>query len=294
MIRPMTVLAQSRPLPLADGAAPEHIVDVLIKERAPRLAASPAWPLARPVLYALLGYRPARAMADRVSELGGRQAMDHVSDLLKLKVDARGLERMPGSGRLIVVANHPTGLADGVAVDDALKPLRPDAIYFANADAFRVNPRFEEVFVPVEWVEAKRTRERARLTVRAAQAALEAERPLVIFPAGRISRVHGGVLSDPPWAASALSLARRHGAPVLPIHLDGPPSTLFRLFDHLSPELRDITLFHELLNKRGGAFRLTVGPLIPSQAIKDPAEDIQRLKRYVESELPADPDRAFA
>jgi putative hemolysin len=294
MIRAMTALAQTRPRPMADGAAPEHIVDVLIKERAPRLAASPAWPLARPVLYALLGYRPARAMADRIAGLGGGEAMDYISGLLELKEAARGLERMPKTGRVIVVANHPTGLADGVAVDDALRPLRPDLIYFANADAFRVNPRFEEVFIPVEWVEAKRTRERTRLTVRAAQAALEAERALVIFPAGRISRVHGGVLSDPPWAPSALSLARRHGAPVLPIHLHGPPSTLFRLFDHLSPELRDITLFHELLNKRGGAFRVTVGPLIPSQAIGEAAEDIGRLKHYVETVLPADPDQAFA
>jgi putative hemolysin len=290
----MTVLAQTPPRPLADGAAPEHIVDVLIKERAPRLAGSAAWPLARPALYALLGYRPARAMADRVSGLGGRQAMDYASALLQLKVTARGLERVPAKGRLIVVVNHPTGLADGVAVDDALRPLRPDLIYFANADAFRVNPRFEEVFIPVEWVEAKRTRERTRLTLRRAQEALEAERAVVIFPAGRIARLRGGALRDPPWAASALSLARRHGTPVLPIHLEGPPSTLFRLFDHVSPELRDITLFHELLNKRGGSFRLTVGPLIPSQAINDPAEDIERLKRYVETVLPADPDQAFA
>ena len=294
MIRAMTALAQTPPRPLAGGAAPEHIVDVLIKERAPRLAASAAWPLARPVLYALLGYRPARAMADHIAALGGRESMDYVCALLKLKTTARGLERAPKAGRMIVVVNHPTGLADGVAVDDVLKPLRSDVIYFANADAFRVNPRFEEVFIPVEWVEAKRTRERTRLTVRGAQAALEAERALVIFPAGRISRVQRGVLSDPPWASSALSLARRHDAPVLPIHLEGPPSTLFRLFDHLSPELRDITLFHELLNKRGGAFRLTVGPLIPSEAIRDPAEDIRRLKRYVETILPADPDQPFA
>lgn len=294
MIRPMTVVLDT-PSDRAAGAEPEeHIVDVLIKERAPKLSASAAWPLARPVLYALLGYRPARAMADRVAELGGRQAMDYASALLTLKVTARGLDRVPAEGRLIVAVNHPTGLADGVAVDDALRPIRPDVIYFANADALRVNPRLEEVFIPVEWVEAKRTLERTRLTVRRAQAALEAERAVVIFPAGRISRQRRGILSDPPWAASALSLARRHGAPVLPVHLEGPASTLFRLFDHVSPELRDITLFHELLNKRGRAFRLTIGPLIPSSAINDPAEDISRLKRYVETVLPADPDQAFA
>lgn len=289
----MTVAVQTSSAGIA-GRRPGHIVDVLIRERAPRLARSAAWPLARPLLYALLGYQPARAMADRVAALSAREAMDYVSGLLSLKTTVQGLDRVPGKGRMIVVANHPTGLADGVAMDDALKPLRPDLIYFANADALRVSPRLEEVFIPVEWVEAKRTLQKTRLTVKRAQQALEAERALVIFPAGRISRARAGVITDPAWAPSALSLARRHHAPVLPIHLDGPPSTLFRLFDRVSPELRDITLFHELLNKTGGAFRVAIGPLIPSEVIADPAEDTQRLKRYVETVLPVDPDRPFA
>ncbi len=276
------------------GAASAHIVDVLIAERAPRLSASWTWPLVRPLLYALLDYRKARIMADRLAGIGGLEAMDYASALLKLSVAATGLERIPRNGRVIVVANHPTGLADGVAVDDALKPIRSDRLYFANADARRISRRLDEIFIPVEWVEAKRTRETIRLTVRRAQEALEAERALVIFPAGRIARRKSGVLCDPPWAASALSLARRHGAPVLPIHLAGPPSRLFRLFDHLSAELRDITLFHELLNKQGGAFRVTVGPLIPPEAIGHPDETTLRLKSYVEEVLPFHPDQPFA
>ncbi len=81
---------------------------------------------------------------------------------------------------------------------------------------------------------------------------------------------------------------------MLPIHLSGPPSRLFRLFDHLSAELRDVTLFHELLNKQGGAFRLTIGPPIAPEAIGDPAETTQRLKAYVEGVLPLHPDQPFA
>jgi putative hemolysin len=288
------LLDASRP-DASTAQAAEHIVDVLIRERAPRLSASPAWPALRPALYALLGYRQARAMADAVAALGGRASMDYASGLLRLKVASRGAERIPGSGRLIVVVNHPTGLADGVAVDDVLKPVRPELMFFANADAHRVNPRLDEVFIPVEWVEAKRTRERLRTTLQQAQAALEAERCLVIFPAGRIARrAPAGGLADPPWASSALSLARRYKAPVLPVHLKGPPSTLFQLFNRVSPELRDITLFHELLNKRGRAFDLTIGALIRPQAIGDPAETTQRLKRYVERVLPFEPDRPFA
>ena len=296
MIAAMSVILQaSAPAEDAARGAPDHIVDVLIKERAPRLSRSAAWPIARPLLYWLLDYRKARAMADTVAGLGGRAALDHVSDLLRLKVETRGVERVPAQGRLIVIVNHPTGLADGVAIDDALKPIRPDLVFFANSDAHRVNPRLSEVFIPVEWVEAKRTRERTRLTLKLAQAALEAERPIVIFPAGRIARrAKAGVMTDPPRAASALSLARRHHSPILPVHLDGPPSTLFRLFGRVSRELRDITLFHELLDTHGGTFRVTIGPLIPPGVVEDPAVATLRLKTYVEQVLPADPDRPFA
>jgi putative hemolysin len=277
------------------SAASPHIVDVLIAERAPRLSRSWLWPLIRPPLDALLGYRGARALADEVASRGGYEAMDYVSGLLRLKVEVRGLDHVPRQGRFIAVINHPTGLADGVAVYDALKPIRPDLVFFANSDAHRVSPRLDEVFIPVEWVEAKRTRERTRLTLDMATEAMEAERPILIFPAGRIARrALDGVLEDPPWMASAVSLARRHKAPLLPIHLEGPPSRLFRLFDHVSEELRDITLFHELLNKAGKGFRLTIGRPIPPTAIgQDTTAFTEALKAYVERGLAKDADAQF-
>jgi putative hemolysin len=233
-------------------------------------------------------------MADAIAPMGGRAAMDYVSSLLKLQVTVTGAERIPPTGRVVMVCNHPTGLADGIAAYDALKAARPELIFFANSDAQRVNPRLSEIFIPVEWVETKRTRERTRLTLTSAHAAFEAERALVIFPAGRISVPEHGVLTDPPWAPTAISLARRHGAPILPVHVAGPPSVLFNLLDRVSLELRDITLFHELLNKRGKAFAVTIGPLIAADAIEDDSAAMTvRLKAYVERTLPGRPDQPF-
>ncbi len=282
----------STPAPASPG---QHIVDVLIAERAPRLAASPAWPIARPLLYRLLDYRRARDMADAIAPLQGREALDYVSRLLEVKVEVRGLERIPEAGRLVIVANHPTGIADGVAAWDALRGRRPDLCFYANADAHRVVPGFSDVLIPVEWVEAKRTRERTRTTLQMTREAMEAGRALAIFPAGRLARRGAdGRLSDPPWMSSALSIARRYDAPVAPVHVTGPYSTLFHAFDRVSQELRDVTLFHELLNKRGGRFTLTVGPVIPPDRLDADAEvATDALKAYVETQLPQDPDRPF-
>jgi len=273
-----------------------HIVDVLIAERAPRLTGSAAWPLVRPALYGLLDYAKARRMADAIGPMGGRQALDYVSDLLELTVWTAHLDRLPASGRCLVVCNHPTGIADGLAVHDALRTVRNDLIYFANADALRVSPRLSETVVPVEWVTAKRTREKTRATLQAAKEAFEAERCVVMFPAGRLARVGpDGLLTDPEWAATAASLARKYEAPVIPIHVSGPTSRLFHLFDKVSQELRDITLFHELLNKKGRAFDLIVGRPIPPLALDIDAQSATlKLKTFVERTLAADPDATFA
>ena len=273
-----------------------HIVDVLIAERAPRLARSPAWPLLRPLLYAVLDYGKARRMADAIAPMTGSEALGFVSDLLSLRVTATGVQQIPTTGRCVVICNHPTGIADGVAVYDALKAVRPDICFYANADAQRVCARFEDVLIPVEWVEAKRTRERLRTTLTMTRQAMEAGRCLVIFPAGRISRRQAdGSIRDKDWAASAVSIARKYEAPVVQVHVTGPWSTLFHAFDQVSQELRDITLFHELLNKQSQPFTLTIGADVAPAALDgDPATVTARLKTYVERDLPARPDRPFA
>lgn len=273
-----------------------HIVDVLIAERAPKLSRSPTWPLVRPLLYALLGYGKARAMADAIAPMGGKAALDFVSDLLAIDVQVSGLQHIPREGRLVIVANHPTGIADGVAVYDALKAVRPDIIFYANSDAHRVCARFDETLIPVEWVAAKRTRERTRLTLTMTREVLEAGRALMVFPAGKLARRDAnGALTDPVWMPTAISVAVKYDAPIVPVHVDGPWATLFHFFDRFSGELRDITLFHELLNKTGQRFTITIGqPIPPDRLDPDAAVASAAIKTYVERTLPFEPDRPFA
>lgn len=291
----MTAAALTSPAARPSTEGP-HICDVLIAERAPRLTRSAVWPLARPFLYRLLNYRQAVRMADAVQPLSGAEALDHMSDLLDLKVTTMNADRIPASGRCIVVANHPTGIADGIAVFDAIRARRQDAVFFANADALRVSPRLGEAVIPVEWVVEKRTREKTRATLQAAREAFEAGRCVVMFPAGRLARVaRDGSVTDPEWAPTAASLARKYDAPVVPIHVAGPHSRLFHWFDRISPELRDITLFHELLNKKRKRFFLKVGkPIPPSRLDIDAARATYALKAFTERVLPSQPDADFA
>lgn len=245
-----------------------HIVDELIEERADRLRNRPwLWRMMRPSLYKLLGYKKARAMADTVAQKTGREAFQHVADLLTVKPDIRGLEHLPLSGPVIIIANHPTGLADGVFVFEALRTHRPRHIYMANADALRVIPKAEDIIIPVEWVKSKRTHEKTKKTLNALNSALMDEKAVVIFPSGALAFLTKKGLVDRPWNTTAASVAKKKNIPILPLHISSRNSNLYYMLSAIHGELRDITLFHELLNKKNHAPTLTFGALIDPQSL---------------------------
>jgi len=272
-----------------------HIADVLIAERGEKIVKSRLWPLVRPLLYRILHYDDAVRMADEIAPLHGLAAMQYVSDLLSINLDVTGLERLPKEGAVIIAANHPTGIADGVAVYDAITRVRPDIAIFTNRDALRVNPRLNEFLIPVEWREAFRDRAKMRETLQLSSLAFKEGRVVVMFPSGRIAFWKDGKLTERPWLSSAVTLARKQDVPIVPVNVQSRNSGLFYWFANWNTELRDMTVFHELLNKRGKTFRIRVGPPIPQQrfAEGEPAEVTQRLQSHVVDRLAKDPDAEF-
>jgi len=275
-------------LPSASDQTTPHIVDLLIEERAPFLLHQPVtrW-LMRHLLYPVLGYADARAAVDRIYDLPGPAIMDLGVDELGLRVSSLGLSRLPRQGRVVIVANHPTGLADGVAVWQALRPIRRDLMMLANSDAIRIAPGLRDVFIPVEWTKGKRSQAGSRRLLTDVAGAFRREVALVIFPSGRISYLRWRGLTERPWLATAVSLARKFKAPIYPLHVRARNSALFYALSQISTELRDVTLFNELLNKHGQRYELTLGlPIDPDELPEDPQAAIEALQRHVEHELP--------
>lgn len=272
-----------------------HIADQLIAERGEKIVNSRWWPVLRPLLYKILHYDEAVRMADEIEPLPGVGAMDYVSQLLSLDLDITGLDRIPDQGAVVIAANHPTGIADGVAVYDAIRRSRSDIAIFTNRDALRVNPRLSDFLIPVEWREEFRDRTKMRETLQLASRAFKGERVVVMFPSGRIAYWKEGHLHERPWMSSAITLARRHNVPILPVHVDARNSGLFYWFANWNTELRDMTVFHELLNKRGKTFKIRFGPLVPRErfASGDPVEVTNALQTYVTDGLSRDPDLRF-
>lgn len=258
----------------------KHIVDELIEERATRLMRSPLWPLYKSILYPILLYGPAVKMADAVAGLDAKGVFDYVSNLLKVDLSVSGLENVPKTGRVLIAATHPTGIPDGVAMYDALKGARPDMTFFANRDAIRAAPGIDDMIIPVVWRPEERNPTSSRETLIEARAAFEADRCVVLFPSGRLAFMdEKRKLTEQPWLGSVVSFARKYDCPVVPAKIVMRNSWLYYLFWRINTELRDITLFHELLNKKNKPYRIHFGAQINAADIAgSPAEAAETLR----------------
>lgn len=280
---------------LVSHGNPGHIVDTLIAERGQRIVKNPLWPVMRPFLYTLLRYNKALQFANDVANMPGFQCFEYMSNLLKLDIQVRHAERIPETGGFILVSNHPTGIADGVAVFDLLKTRRPDMMFFANRDAVRVNPRFAEMVIPVEWREEYKTKLKTRETLQLTNHAVKEGKATILFPSGRIAYWANGRLNERPWKSSAVGLARKYNLPILPVHMTARNSGLFYWFAKWSTELRDMTVFHELLNKRGDRFDFTIGDLIPVEHLDGDINDVTKgLEQHTVFGLAADDNARFS
>lgn len=256
------------------------ILDQLIEERAPWLRRKgPLVRLARPLLNRVLQYEKTARVGEALEPMPGGAAMQSLADMIGLHVEVSGLDNLPRSGPAMIVANHPTGIADGIVLYGALAKIRPDLFFFANADAIRVLPQLADLIAPVEWRPEKRSHKQNRETMDYARTAFADGRLAVLFPSGRLAKRTWWWLNERPWMASGAMMARKFNLPVIPLHITARNSALFYLFDRIHPTLRDITLFHEVLNKTRQRYRLTLGPAIdPDSLPSGSAEAIEVLK----------------
>jgi len=263
---------------------PSHIIDTLIEERAGRLIDQPlVWQGLRQVLYPLLHYDEAIRLANAVTNLSGFEAFALVSRELALRTHVEGLDNVPRDGFMFIVANHPTGIGDGIAVFDALSPVRPDLCFMANRDAVRIADGLSDMIIPVDWRKEYRTTAKTRETVQGLNRATRENRPVVVFPSGRLAYMTMQGLRERPWLATTVSLARRYRAPILPLRITSRNSWLYYALAMLNNELRDITVFKELLNKKGVNVRMHFdAPIDPGDLPDDPDVAIAALQGLVE------------
>lgn len=181
-----------------------------------------------------------------------------------IRVEPADMARIPATGPLVVVANHPYGLIEGAVLQAMLARVRPDARLLANSLLGMV-PELRASLILVDPFGGA-ARENAR-GLREARQWLRGGGALIVFPAGEVSHAGWGQkeIVDPPWNEGAARLARQCGAPVVPVYFSGCNSALFQLAGLVHPRLRTALLPHELLNKRDREIEARVGHAVSSE-----------------------------
>ena len=261
----------------------QHIIDQLIRERAVKLSQSKFWPLYRLTLNGILDYAKAKRMVDVAGRMDAYDAFAYASRMIQMKIVSEGTEHIPEIGPCIFACNHPTGIADGLALHDLITEVRPDPIVFVNADAIRLNPRLTDKLIPVEWRDDKKSRAKSRDTLKATKKAFDEERSIILFPSGRLAYMNDDKeLIERPWMSTVANLPKRYKCPVIPVNLKSRNSWLYYWFNNIDEELRNMTLFHELMNKKNQVFDFKIGPPIqPDQLLDDDQEAANELQAYV-------------
>ncbi|WP_129141739.1 lysophospholipid acyltransferase family protein [Modicisalibacter coralii] len=190
----------------------------------------------------------------------GLAFVDRVLDHFRFgyTLPSRERENIPVSGRVLIVANHPLGALDGLALLRLVADVRPDVKIVANTLLLQVEP-LAECLLPVDNL-SRRGFRRSLATI---GEALDREEAVIVFPAGEVSRASLRGVRDGRWQAGVLHLARRTNAPLLPLHVQGRNSWRFYLLAALRDDLATLLLPHEMFRQRDRLLRVRAGALLP-------------------------------
>jgi putative hemolysin len=212
-----------------------------------------------------------------------------VLDLLNIRIQLppHHLQRFPRTGAVVVVANHPFGLLDGLVLDAVLHELRRDVKILTNAFLWGME-ELRDRCLPVDVFGGPDGASTNMRSARQAFQLLSKGHCIAMFPAGEVAHWHTGKgsITDPAWNESAARFAMRTGASVVPIYFGGANSLAFQIAGLLHPKLRTARLAGELLNKRGSQVEVRIGTAIQTaelakQGSLDRATQYLRARTYV-------------
>lgn len=203
---------------------------------------------------------------------------------LNVNYDRAKLDNIPKTGSLVVVANHPYGVLDGLIITQLMKRVRPDFKVLTNSVLCKA-PEAQDDLLPIDFAETPEALAINLDTRKQARDILKKGGCIVVFPAGGVSTIptwKDKVAQDTEWQPFIGRLILESRATIVPIFFEGQNSRLFQLVSLFSPTLRLALFFKEVADKIGSLVGMRIGDTIPFttlEHIKDRAELCHELRK---------------
>ena len=192
-------------------------------------------------------------------------------------------EQIPQKGRLIVVANHAFGVADGVSICSLLSDIRHDYKMITHK-VLRHAEAVKEKIIPIDFTNTKDAMINNIKARRYAEDVLKDNGVIVIFPSGTIATKPslGKTIkaTDGDWKQFTSKLAIRTKTPILPIFFEGQNSQLFHIANKIGLTFRYSLMMYELKRKMGETINIHVGNIISAEKIRE-IGDLREITKYI-------------
>jgi len=255
-----------------------------IQEKFPTFETRSPW-IKRPTLHfirKLTHEEEVNQFLDVHQDLTGFDFVDQVLNFFNFSysISHRDRQNIPATGRVVIVANHPLGALDGLALLRLVGEVRRDVKIVVN-DVLMNFKAIDGLLLPVD-NSSKSTR---KSDVKAIIDSLKNDEAVIVFPAGEVSRIRPNGVQDGKWTGGFLSFAKKTNAPILPMFVNARNSSLFYSSSMVYKPLGGMLLAHEMFNKKSKTITINVGEPVPFQQIEQlpliKQEKIKLIKRHL-------------
>ena len=173
-------------------------------------------------------------------------------------------ERIPEAGRVVIIANHPLGSLDGMALIKCVREIRSDIKVVANKMLMASEP-MRELMLPVNNLQGSTPKQELQKI----REHLSDGGALLIFPSGEVSRLRPQGVRDTKWHHGFLRMAKSNQCPILPVYIHAKNSALFYGVSMLFKPAASALLIKEMFHQKDKNIHFNIGELIPYSAFSN-------------------------
>ncbi|MDX8354079.1 lysophospholipid acyltransferase family protein [Cognatiyoonia sp. IB215182] len=205
---------------------------------------------------------------------------------IDLITPAEQIARIPKTGPVVLVANHPHGMVDGMILADLIGRARQDYKILTRAFLTNIDKSAGEYMIPVPFPHDEDAQAKMVEMRKNAMAHLKNDGLIALFPSGVVASsnsMFGPVIED-EWNVFTAKMIRTSGARVVPLFFPGANSRWYQIANQLSPTLRQSLLIHEIVNACGRPQKPVVGHVFDQDEVKDRLSDPRRFMAWLREE----------